>query len=76
MMVASHPYDLAAAAEQGMRTAFVRRSLEHGTGKVVVPDFPVDITADDFLGLASQLETAQSRHRRSLQSSAGQDVRE
>jgi 2-haloacid dehalogenase len=28
MMVASHPYDLAAAAQQGMRTAFVRRPLE------------------------------------------------
>src|SRR5207248_1675525 len=28
MMVAAHPYDLSAAAEQGMRTAFVRRPQE------------------------------------------------
>ena len=55
MMVASHPYDLAAAAGQGMRTAFVRRPQEWGTGKTEIPDFRVDIIADDFLDLASQL---------------------
>jgi 2-haloacid dehalogenase len=55
MMVASHPYDLAAAAGQGMRTAFVRRPQEWGTGKTETPDFRVDITASDFLDLASQL---------------------
>jgi 2-haloacid dehalogenase len=55
MMVASHPYDLAAAADQGMRTAFVRRPQEWGTGKAETPNFPVDIIADDFLDLASQL---------------------
>jgi 2-haloacid dehalogenase len=55
MMVASHAYDLAAAAEQGIRTAFVRRPQEWGTGKAAIPDFPVDIVAEDFLDLASQL---------------------
>jgi 2-haloacid dehalogenase len=56
MMVASHPYDLAAAADQGMRTAFVHRALERGSRESSVPDFPVDIMADDFLDLASQLK--------------------
>ena len=55
MMVAAHPYDLAAAAEQGMRTAFVRRPQEWGTGKAEVPTFPVGIMAEDFLDLATQL---------------------
>jgi 2-haloacid dehalogenase len=55
MMVASHGYDLAAAAGEGMRTAFVRRPQEWGTGKAEVPDFRVDIIADDFLDLASKL---------------------
>jgi 2-haloacid dehalogenase len=56
MMVASHPYDLAAAANQGMRTAFVHRLLEGGSREGSFPDFAVDIMADDFLDLASQLE--------------------
>ena len=55
MMVASHAYDLAAAAEQGMRTAFVRRPQEWGTGKAEAPTFPVDIAAEDFIDLATQL---------------------
>jgi 2-haloacid dehalogenase len=55
MMVAAHPYDLAAAAEHGMRTAFVRRPQERGTGKAEIPDFRVDILAEDFLDLASQV---------------------
>src|SRR5438132_5147459 len=55
MMVASHAYDLAAAAELGMRTAFVRRVQEWGTGKAEPLDISVDIVADDFLDLASQL---------------------
>ena len=54
-MVASHAYDLAAAAELGMRTAFVRRVQEWGTGKAEPLDISVDIVADDFLDLASQL---------------------
>jgi 2-haloacid dehalogenase len=32
IMVAAHPMDLRAAGELGMRTAFVARPLEHGTG--------------------------------------------
>jgi 2-haloacid dehalogenase len=55
MMVASHPYDLAAAAQEGMRTAFVHRPLERGTGKADAPDFRVDVAADDFLDLANRL---------------------
>ena len=55
LMVAAHANDLAAAADQGMRTAFVRRPQEWGTGKVETRDFPVDIVAEDFLDLASQL---------------------
>jgi 2-haloacid dehalogenase len=58
MMVAAHPYDLAAAAGQGMRTAFVHRPREWGSGKKERPDFPVDIVAGDFLDLASQLGAA------------------
>jgi 2-haloacid dehalogenase len=55
MMVASHAYDLAAAAGLGMRTAFVRRVQEWGTGKAEALEISVDIVADDFLDLASQL---------------------
>jgi 2-haloacid dehalogenase len=55
MLVAAHAYDLAAAAEHGMRTAFVRRPQEWGTGKTETPDFPVDILAEDFLDLAARL---------------------
>ena len=55
MMVAAHAYDLAAAAQLGIRTAFVRRPQEWGTGKTQDPDFPVDILANDFVDLASQL---------------------
>jgi 2-haloacid dehalogenase len=55
LMVAAHAKDLDAAAGQGMRTAFVRRPQEWGTGKAEIPDFPVDMVAEDFLDLASQL---------------------
>lgn len=33
LMVAAHPMDLAAAGALGMKTAFVARPLEHGTGR-------------------------------------------
>ncbi len=57
MLVAAHKDDLAAARRCGLRTAFVRRPLEHGAG------YPADIAddrrctfnADDFLDLARQL---------------------
>jgi 2-haloacid dehalogenase len=55
LMVAAHANDLAAAADQAMRTAFVRRPQEWGTDKAEIPDFPVDILAEDFLDLAFQL---------------------
>jgi 2-haloacid dehalogenase len=55
LMVAAHAKDLAAAAGQGMRTAFVRRPQEWGTAKAEALDFSVDIVAEDFLDLASQL---------------------
>lgn len=55
MMVAAHAQDLAAARGEGLRTAFVRRPQEWGTGKVEEPDFPVDIAANDFLDLAIKL---------------------
>jgi 2-haloacid dehalogenase len=55
LIVAAHAKDLEAAAGQGMRTAFVRRPQEWGTGKAEIPDSSVDIVAEDFLDLASQL---------------------
>jgi 2-haloacid dehalogenase len=57
MMVASHVYDLASAAGQGMRTAFVRRPQEWGTGQPEELNVEVDLVADDMLDLASQLST-------------------
>ena len=38
-----------------MRTAFVRRPQEWGTGKPETLDVVVDIVAEDFIDLASQL---------------------
>jgi hypothetical protein len=38
-----------------MRTAFVRRPQEWGTGKPEALDISVDIVADDFIDLASKL---------------------
>ncbi|OCB44317.1 haloacid dehalogenase, type II [Mycobacterium malmoense] len=57
MMVASHKYDLRAAAALGFRTAFVARPLEFGAGgnaDVAYSD-EFDINASDFLDLAAQL---------------------
>lgn len=56
MMVAAHQYDLDAAHEMGMRTAFVMRPLEHGPEKI--PDLDgtrFDIVATDMVDLARQL---------------------
>ena len=55
MMVASHPYDLKAAANEGFKTAFVARPHEWGTGKPELPDFAVDVSANDFVDLAAKL---------------------
>jgi 2-haloacid dehalogenase len=57
MMVASHKYDIKAAARLGFQTAFVARPLEFGVGgdaDVAYSD-EFDINASDFLDLAQQL---------------------
>ncbi len=54
MMVAAHPDDLHAAADAGLRTAYVHRPLEFGPGSE--PQEPVfDHSATDFGDLAEQL---------------------
>jgi 2-haloacid dehalogenase len=57
MMVAAHPYDLQAAAKQGMKTAFVPRPLEHGPGgkQQSAAGMTFDVTARDFVELAEKL---------------------
>jgi 2-haloacid dehalogenase len=57
MMVASHKYDIRAAAGLGFRTAFIARPLEFGAdgeADVAYSD-EFDINASDFLDLADQL---------------------
>lgn len=57
MMVASHKYDIRAAARLGFRTAFVARPLEFGPGveaDVAYSD-EFDVNAADFVDLAAQL---------------------
>jgi 2-haloacid dehalogenase len=57
MMVAAHKHDLRAAAEQGLKTAFVKRPHEHGRNNN--PDLASEpgftINAESFLDLADQL---------------------
>jgi 2-haloacid dehalogenase len=57
MMVAAHKPDLRAAAQNGLKTAFVKRPLEHGRGGT--PDLALEadftINAESFLDLADQL---------------------
>jgi len=57
MMVAAHPSDLRAAAACGLRTAHVRRPLEHGPGGPVEPSTPgeFDVGCDSFVELADRL---------------------
>ncbi|WP_216896452.1 haloacid dehalogenase type II [Nocardia alni] len=57
MMVASHKYDIRAAAELGFSTAFVSRPLEFGDPALADFEFSdeFDINATDFLDLADQL---------------------
>ncbi|RDI67320.1 haloacid dehalogenase type II [Nocardia pseudobrasiliensis] len=57
MMVASHKYDLRAAAAEGMRTAFVARPDEYGDPALADVEFEAefDINAGDFGDLADQL---------------------
>ena len=58
MMVACHKYDLYAASDLGLKTAFVARPLEFGPDGDVDTTFEdrFDINARDFLDLAKQLE--------------------
>lgn len=57
MMVACHKYDLHAAKQLGMCTAFVARPLEFGPAGKVDTTFEAafDVNASDFLHLAQQL---------------------
>ncbi len=58
MMVAAHPGDLRAAASVGLRTALIPRPLERGPERGLYYDIAetnFDVTADDFLDLASKL---------------------
>lgn len=57
MMVAAHKHDLRAAAQQGLKTAFVKRPHEHGRNNN--PDLASEaeftVNAESFLDLADQL---------------------
>ncbi|TDR89566.1 haloacid dehalogenase type II [Enterovirga rhinocerotis] len=58
MMVAAHSYDLAAAAECGLRTAHIARPDEHGPGTgETQPLVPVDVAAGSLTELAQRLST-------------------
>ncbi len=59
MMVAAHPRDLWAAAEAGLRTAYVPRPLERGADNPPEPphESEFDIHAADFADLVKQLVT-------------------
>lgn len=56
-MVAAHNGDLAAAAELGLRTAFVRRPTEYGPAQTsdLEPTGDWDVIVDDFEDLARQI---------------------
>lgn len=58
MMVAAHKDDLHAAKSCGLKTAFVRRPLEHGPNARMdlKPELAFDVNADDFLDLVRQLK--------------------
>lgn len=56
MLVATHPSDLRAAREHGLRTAYVVRPDEWGPDwEPEPPDPSFDINAEDFLDLAAKL---------------------
>jgi len=58
MLVAAHNDDLAAAAAQGLRTAFVARSAEYGPyqKKDFSADRAWDVVTDSFTGLADAMD--------------------
>jgi 2-haloacid dehalogenase len=57
MLVAAHNGDLAAAAEAGLRTAFVLRPTEYGPNQKRDnrAERAWDVIADSFLGVADQM---------------------
>jgi 2-haloacid dehalogenase len=56
MMVAAHSSDLAAAAQNGLRTGHIARPNEHGPGRGETrPNVPVDVFGVDLEDLASKL---------------------
>jgi 2-haloacid dehalogenase len=57
MMVASHKHDLRAAAQQGLKTAFIKRPHEYGrnSNPDLAPEADFTFNAEDFLDLAAQL---------------------
>ncbi len=57
MMVAAHNDDLAAAAAQGLRTAFVSRPLEYGPGRTMDKgaEHDFDVIATSMVDLAHQI---------------------
>jgi 2-haloacid dehalogenase len=59
MMVAAHNYDLRAAKQLGLGTAFIPRPTEYGPNQTtdVKPEGPWDIVATDMVDLAKQLTT-------------------
>jgi 2-haloacid dehalogenase len=58
MMVAAHNYDLAAARDEGMATAFVPRPLEYGPGQRtdLAAESDWGVVADDLEDLATRLQ--------------------
>jgi 2-haloacid dehalogenase len=56
MMCASHSSDLAAAAANGLRTAFIARPEERPNSSESAPTTAVDVIADSTLDLAAKLD--------------------
>ncbi len=57
MLTAAHNYDLRAARDQGLRTAFIPRPQEHGPhqNQDFAPEEAWDLIANDIIDLAAQL---------------------
>ena len=57
MMVAAHKFDLKAAKEAGLKTAYIPRPLELGPETKVdrSPETYIDIVADDLMGLSRKI---------------------
>jgi len=55
MMVAAHPFDLRGARDAGLRTAFIDRPLEYGSGSPPREDPEAEISMKDLDELAARL---------------------